>query len=45
MTSGRAWAMGLAAFFAAVLGMNTILVVLALSGSDPVAPSYRTEHR
>jgi nitrogen fixation protein FixH len=45
MTTGRAWAMGLAAFFATVIAMNAIFVGLALSGADPVAPSYRTEHR
>lgn len=39
------WTLGLVAFFAAVLGMNGVLIYAAVTGQEPVADSYAGEHR
>lgn len=39
------WTLGLIAGFVLMLGANAALIYLAVSGQDPVVPSYEAEAR
>ncbi len=40
-----AWKIGIAAGFAVLFSMNAIYIYFAISGAEPVDPTYNTEHR
>jgi hypothetical protein len=40
-----AWKLGIALFFAAVVGVNVAFIFVAVTGADPVDPTYTSEGR
>jgi hypothetical protein len=39
------WTVALVLFFAVLFGMNGLMLYLATSGAEPIAPSYTSEAR